>query len=131
MGCTPPPPLDVIALVASHKEKSDVVVVAGDLNSTPQSAVYKKFINAGLTDSLVGLKGEDAEDSRYATWGHASNTWTANEMEDRLDYILYTSSKVQVRTSAYKTIDAKTEKDGKMISLSDHMWVQANIYIGP
>ena len=49
---------DVLALVAAHKEKSDLVVVAGDLNATPNSAVYKKFISAGLVDTLVSLKGK-------------------------------------------------------------------------
>ena len=48
----------------------------------------------------------------------------------RIDYILYTSNnKVTTRTSAYRTVSAETEKEGKMISLSDHMWVEAFIRI--
>ena len=121
---------DVIALVDSHKKKSDVVLVAGDLNSTPGSAVYKKFISAGLTDALVNAKGKKAGKKKYNTYGHASNTWSVGQYPSRLDYILYTnSSNLKIRTSAYKTINPKTNKDGKMISLADHSWVQANISI--
>ena len=36
---------------------------------------------------------------------------------------------MSVRTSAYRTVSAKTEKDGEMISLSDHMWVESNLRI--
>ena len=119
---------EVIALVASHKKKSDVVVVAGDLNSTPGSAVYKKFISAGLTDTLVNSKGKESGNLKYNTYGHASNTWTKGQYPNRIDYILYTdSSNIKVKTSAYKTINAKTEKDGKEISMADHSWVEANL----
>ena len=124
---------EVLAMVADHKDKSDIVVVAGDLNSTPGSPVHKKFISAGMTDSLVNLKGDKSSDPEFATWGHADNTWTAAEHPDRIDYILYitnnNNSKVMAKTSAYRTVSAKTEKEGERISLSDHMWIEAFIKI--
>ena len=68
------------------------------------------------------------------TWGHASNTWTGSgglwNNPERIDYALYThGNSISVRTSSYNTVNAKTEKDGEMISLSDHMWAQANLRI--
>ena len=121
---------EVMSMVAEHKNKADIVVLAGDLNSTPGSPVYKKLISAGMTDSLVNLKGNKSTDTKFATYGHADNTWTAEEHTDRIDYVLYTTNnKVTARTSAYRTVSAKTEKEGEMISLSDHMWVEAFIRI--
>ena len=95
-----------IAMVAVHKEKSDLVVIAGDLNSTPESAVYKKFLTAGLVDTLVDLKDTGAANTKYVTWGHEDNTWSGpdglDDHQDRLDYMLYThSNNITVRTSAY------------------------------
>ena len=61
---------EVLALVSVQKEKSDLVVVAGDLNSTPDSGVNKKLIDAGLVDTLVDLKGAGAAaDSSYMDMG--------------------------------------------------------------
>lgn len=120
---------DVIKLIADHKTKSDVVIVAGDLNSTPGSPVYNKFISAGLTDTLVELEGEKSSDHKYATWGHSENTWSSQDRPARIDFIMYSfnPSKVGARTAAYNTVTAKTEKDGKEMSLSDHQWVEASI----
>ena len=38
---------EVIAMVADQEEMSDLVVVAGDINFTSKSAVFKKFITLG------------------------------------------------------------------------------------
>ena len=82
---------------------------------------------------LIRVTGDKSSDPEFATWGHADNTWTAAEHPDRIDYILYTttnnSSKVMAKTSAYRTVSAKTEKEGERISLSDHMWIEAFIKI--
>ena len=91
---------DMMKLIADHKTKSDVVIVAGDLNSTPGSPVYNKFISAGLTDTLVELEGEKSSDPKYATWGHSENTWSSEDRPDRIDFIMYSfnPSKVGART---------------------------------
>ena len=122
---------DVLDLVSAYQAKSDLVVVAGDLNATPKSAVYKKFINSGLVDTLVDDEERRGDLTQFMTWAHAANSWSApEEVQCRIDYILYTHRKgLSVNTSAYHTVDAKTEKDGRMISLSDHMWVEANLRV--
>ena len=109
-------------MVAAHKDESELVVVAGDLNSTPESPVFKKFLRAGLVDTLVDLEGKDEDAASSVTWGHANNTWTAREPGARLDYVLFTPASRQViRTTAYHTVGARTKKEGREISLSDHM----------
>jgi len=122
---------DVIKMVEAHKTKSDIVIVGGDFNSLPGSPVYNKFISAGLTDTLVELEGENSSDPKFATYGHSKNKWSSKYDADRIDFIMYTfdKRKVVARTSAYKTVIAETEKDGEMISLSDHQWVEASITI--
>jgi len=119
---------DVIRMVASHKTKSDIVIVAGDLNSRPGSPVYNKFISAGLKDSLIDLEGDKSRDAKYATYGHPDNTWSGTDDPMRIDFIMYSfnNSKVAARTSAYKTIIAETKKKK---SMSDHQWVEAFINI--
>ena len=122
---------DVLKLVAAHKTKSDVVIVAGDLKSTPGSPVYNKFISAGLTDTLVKLEGEKSSDHKYATWGHSENTYSSEDRPDRIDFIMYSfnPSKVGARTAANNPVTAKAEKDGEQMSLSDYQWVEASIDI--
>jgi hypothetical protein len=43
-------------MVAAHKDESELVVIAGDLNSTPASPVFKKFLRAALVDTLLDLE---------------------------------------------------------------------------
>jgi endonuclease/exonuclease/phosphatase family metal-dependent hydrolase len=96
---------DVIAMVAAHKDESELVVVAGDLNSTPESPVFKKFLRAGLVDTLLDLEGKHEDATSSVTWGHANNTWTAREPGARLNYVLFTHAGGKVvRTSAYHTV---------------------------
>lgn len=122
---------DVIELIAAHEDdQADLIIVAGDLNSTPGSVVYNKFLDAGLTDSLVDLEGENSDAPMFVTWGHDDNTWTAGEPMSRVDHLLYMhSDKVTVRTTAYRPVNVKSNKNGEMMSLSDHMWAEANLQL--
>jgi endonuclease/exonuclease/phosphatase family metal-dependent hydrolase len=120
---------DVIAMVDGHKDESELVVIVGDLNSTSESPVFKKFLRAGLFDTLSDLEGEEEFDTSTITWGHANNTWTSGEPGARLDYVLYHASDKVIRTSAYHTVGAWTIKEGRKISLSDHMWVEADLKV--
>ena len=43
-------------LAASRDVSADLVIVGGDLNSTPQSPVYRRMVGAGLTDTLTDIK---------------------------------------------------------------------------
>ena len=43
-------------LAASRESSADLVIVGGDLNSSPQSRVYSKMVAAGLTDRLLDIK---------------------------------------------------------------------------
>ena len=86
-------------------------------------------------DALVGLKDDKKDLPKYLTWANPDNTWTGppelDEFECIIDYIFYlTRNGVDVRTSAYSNLEEKTEKAGKMISLSDHSWVESNLRIG-
>ena len=116
---------------------TDLIIVAGDLNSTPASPVYSLFQR--MTDSLVaGLGPESLTAPEHATWGQASNTYTGpgggqhDGHTDRIDYIFYglrEAGRVKsVETVQYETIKRFTEKsDGSKISLSDHDWIEATI----
>ena len=116
----------VLELADVVAKKVDLVVVGGDLNSSPASTVYSKFLGEGLTDTQIELK--KLEDSRFHTWGHEKNTWTSDEEGYRIDYLLYkpTGDRISnVRTSMFRIVDAKVQG----MSLSDHMGVESNLRI--
>ena len=60
-------------------DESELVVIAGDLNSTPESPVFKKFLRAHRVDTLLDLEGEDEDATSNKTRGHANIAWTAWE----------------------------------------------------
>ena len=107
-------------------KKVDLLVVGGDLNSSPDSKVYSKFLGEGLTDPQI--ERENSRKPRFHTWGHEKNTWTSKEDGYRVDYLFYKplgNRLSNVRTSMFGILDAKTEG----MSLSDHMGVEANLEI--
>ena len=78
----------------------------------------------------MDLEGEDEFATSTVTWGHANNTWTAGEPGARVDYVLFShASDKEIRTSAYHTVGAWTIKEGREISLSDHMWAEADLMV--
>ena len=116
----------VLDLANAVAKKVDLLVIGGDLNSSPASTVYSKFLGEGLTDTQIELK--KLEDSRFHTWGHEKNTWTSDEEGYRIDYLLYkpTGDRISnVRTSMFRIVDAKVQG----MSLSDHMGVESNLRI--
>ena len=116
----------MLELADAVAKKVDLLVVGGDLNSSPASTVYSKFLGEGLTDTQIELK--KSEDSRFHTWGHEKNTWTSDEEGYRIDYLLYkpTGDRISnVRTSMFRIVDAKVQG----MSLSDHMGVESNLRI--
>ena len=115
--------LDLARTVA---KKVDILIVGGDLNSSPASKVYSKFLGDGFKDTQIELK--KSEDSRFHTWGHEKNTWTSEEAAYRIDFLLYkpTGNRFSsVRTSMFRILDAKVQG----MSLSDHMGVETNLRI--
>ena len=115
--------LDLARAVA---KKVDLLIVGGDLNSSPASKVYSKFLREGLKDTQIELKS--SEDSRFHTWGHEKNTWTSEEDGYRIDFLLYKpigNRFSNVRTSMFRILDAKVQG----MSLSDHMGVESNLRI--
>ena len=120
---------EVLEAVEQAASAADLVVVGGDLNSSPASATVAGILEGGLTDTLADLKaGGKAEDSMFHTWGNMANSWTAEEEGYRIDYLLYRVTgrkEVAVRTSMYRTLDASSQGQ----SISDHMGVEANLRI--
>ena len=115
--------LDLARIVA---KKVDLLIVGGDLNSSPDSKVYSKFLGEGLTDPQIEL--ENSREPRFHTWGHEKNTCTSEEDGYRIDYLFYKpqgNRLSNVRTSMFGILDAKAEG----MSLSDHMGVQTNLEI--
>ena len=41
---------------ASRESLADLVIVGGDLNSSPQSPAYRRMVGAGLIDTLLDFK---------------------------------------------------------------------------
>ena len=116
----------VLDLARSVAKKVDLLIVGGDLNSSPASKVYSKFLADGLKDTQIELK--KSEGSRFHTWGHEKNTWTADEADYRIDFLLYKpvgNRLSNVRTSMFRILDAKVQG----MSLSDHMGVESNLRI--
>ena len=115
--------LDLAQTVA---KKVDLLIVGGDLNSSPDSKVYSKLLGEGLLDPQIEM--ENSRKPRFHTWGHEKNTWTSKEDGYRIDYLFYKplgSRLSNVRTSMFGILDAKTEG----MSLSDHMGVETNLEI--
>ena len=47
-----------------------------------------------------------------------------------MNYVLFThASDKEIRTSSYHTVGAKTIKEGREISLSDHMCAEADLIV--
>ena len=60
---------------ACIRDDTDVVIIAGDFNSSPNSPVYNRF--SGYVDTLVDKFGPSCLSStEYATWGRPENTWS-------------------------------------------------------
>ena len=54
---------------------TDLIVIAGDLNSSPGTPVYNKF--SQMVDCLVDKFGAaSSSSSSHHTWGRSSNSWT-------------------------------------------------------
>ena len=115
----------VLDFARTLSKKVDLLIVGGDLNSSPASKVYSKFLGEGLTEIELGKSREP----RFHTWGHEKNTWTSDEDGYRIDYLFYKpqgNRLSNVRTSMFAILDAKTEEG---MSLSDHMGVEMNLEI--
>ena len=117
---------EVLSLSRTIASKVDLLVVGGDLNSTPASKAYAKFVAEGLKDTQIELK--DSEHEKFHTWGNEKNTWTSEEPGFRIDYLLYKTIGDQIsniRTSMFRVLDAKVQG----MSVSDHMGVESNLRI--
>ena len=117
---------EVLSLARTIASKVDLLVVGGDLNSTPASKAYTKFVAEGLKDTQIELK--DSEHEKFHTWGNEKNTWTSEEPGFRIDYLLYKTIGDQIsniRTSMFRVLDAKVQG----MSVSDHMGVESNLRI--
>ena len=56
---------------------TDLIIIAGDYNSSPNTPVYNMMTADGYVDSLVDKLGAGATaDVTYATWGRDDNTWS-------------------------------------------------------
>ena len=115
-------------------QNSDVALLVGDMNSSPNSPVYNMITGEGFSDALSSIVGASAvSDVSYATWGATDNTWTGpgGAFNDgytlRLDYIFYKTIKSQVSmvgvSDSYKTLELKTTSG---LSLSDHSFVESS-----
>ena len=116
----------VLELARAVSKKVDLLIVGGDLNSSPASMVYSKFLGDGLKDTQIELK--NSEDSRFHTWGHEENTWTSEEVGYRIDFLFYkpTGNKFSnIRTSMFRVLEARVQG----MSISDHMGVESNLRI--
>lgn len=112
----------VVGVVREEEDDADLVILAGDLNSTPSSGVYRKLISAGLVDSVYEKLGEAA----FPTWGNEANTYTSSDVDYRIDVVMY---KVVAEDYSYKTVSAQflnvtTPIDGVWQSVSDHMGIK-------
>ena len=115
-------------------QNSDVALLVGDMNSSPNSPVYNMVTGEGFSDALSSIVGVSAvSDVSHATWGASDNTWTGpgGDFNDgytlRLDYIFYKTIKSQVSmvgvSDSYKTLELKTTSG---LSLSDHSFVESS-----
>ena len=79
---------------AGDRDNSDVVIIAGDLNSSPNTPAYNRF--SDYTDAFVDYFSDSPEEStEHATWGRPGNTWSGPSSENydghtvRIDYVFY------------------------------------------
>ena len=122
---------------AIQQNKADVVILAADLNSSPESPAYNELAGS-LKDVLVEYSGSRWSGlQEFNTWGHSNNTWsgpdnpTAFKQRCRIDYIMYRARPgVRLRVESYRTVDEKLRlPGGRLCSLSDHMWTEAQLNI--
>ena len=123
-----------------YSEAVDVIIVAGDLNSSPHSPVYNIFTSRGFADTLVSRHGDNCDQYHHHTWGNTANTWSrpggpqSDGYSTRLDYVFYKLMPHygQVRSVdvvEHETVDPKIYKQSGNIffSLSDHSLVETTI----
>ena len=99
-------------------------------NSKPRFPLYIRIRTDKTWDEVT--KDAKADLAKYHTRAHADITWTGapgqGEQQCRIDYIFYLPRKgLTTRTSVYRTVDEEIEKNGSMMSLSDHMWIEAHL----
>ncbi|XP_026812119.1 putative neutral sphingomyelinase [Rhopalosiphum maidis] len=102
---------------------SDLAVLAGDLNSNPNDICYKLIcLGANMVDSYSTCLNNSIE----YTYSHPKNSYKdANEVNDRIDYILYKFNKrnlVVVNEHRHSLPHRVPEQD---FSYSDHEPIEA------
>lgn len=102
---------------------SDLAVLAGDLNSSPNDICYKLVcLGANMIDCYTSCLSNSIE----YTYSHPKNSYkVANEINDRIDYILYTFNKknlVVVNEHRHSLPHRVPEQD---FSYSDHEPIEA------
>jgi len=115
----------VIGVVKEEEKVADLVILAGDLNSTPSSEVYSKFISIGLVDSVREKLGDLA----FPTWGHQTNSYTSSEVDYRIDVVMYKVivGDLKYKVSSAQVLNVTTPIEGVWQSVSDHMGIEVTL----
>lgn len=111
---------ELIAVARVEEEWADLVIVAGDMNATPQSEVMNKFVEAGLKDVVEGQE-------KFNTWGKRGNSYTGQEEGIRIDYVLYKGTSRDYEVTSAHILDLEANVRGQKKSISDHEGVECLI----
>jgi endonuclease/exonuclease/phosphatase family metal-dependent hydrolase len=103
------------------------VVVAGDLNDTPDADIFARFRAAGFRDAWTVLHPDGAETDGATNW-RGWRPGTAAAPSQRLDYVL-----VPQGTGVVQVVVPRHGEDGftRFAALSDHLPVAATLVFGP
>ena len=146
-------------LIHSHisKSKAHAIILGGDFNTSPTSAVYSMVKNAGLLNSVQDLFTEWLE-AHFATYANIKNTYTGHlgnpiTLVDKLllagDQLPFTNSSFKFQDYVFHranhdltTIQTNwfwlpyltgriftKDKKEEVVSLSDHEAVAATLYL--
>ncbi|KAL4120006.1 hypothetical protein QTP88_012754 [Uroleucon formosanum] len=102
---------------------SDLAVLAGDLNSGPNDICYKLIcLGANMNDSYSACLSNSIE----YTYNHPENSYkNADEINDRIDYILYKSNEKNLVVVNEHRHSLPHRVPGQDFSYSDHEPIEA------
>ena len=113
---------------------ADVKIFAGDCNFLPLKGRGQPYslLTSYMTDAMVDKYPADSDNPLFATFGNYHNTYTKDSMiPERIDYLMYWAAPNTAMKCMNFTMPMHTTKNkwGKLVSLSDHEFLQADFLI--
>lgn len=118
-----------------QKSDADVKIFGGDINALPIQGKRQPYaqLSSILTDALLDKYPDASWHPWFATFGNHDNTYTRHDAPERIDFLMYTAAPhMKMKTVEFSMPMYRTKnKQGRVVSLSDHEALQADFLIEP